>query len=530
LVTRKQGLLSRRALIARAGAAGTGWIVGARTLSRSPGSTAVAQGARKADVTIAMAADPETLDPHQNHTVLTSSMLLCILEGLLTRDPQTMAIKPQLATSYRNIDPHTWEFALRRGVKFSNGEEFNADTVKFNFERMYNTSLPTFAAGTVWPPTFGQKAVVVDPYTVRITTEVPDPLVPVKLADEAALPMGAPSALAPFRDKFTSNGTIGTGPFRFVEFVVGDRFVVEANPAYWGRKAASQRVIWKIIPDPATQFAALQRGSIDLMTGLPIPLISSVQNDSTLKVYTTASSLAHVLLLNTKDPGPLQDRRVRQALNYAVDRQAILKNLFEGRGQLLTSVVARQIPGAIDPGAYPYDPAKAKELLAAAGYANGFDFTLWQSTGRLPQAVETAQALAGYFQKVGARANVQTLEIGEYNKRTILSQFHGAIYYAFINGLWDGSYLFQRFLPGYENFQYYRATDALQQVLRERAQTFDAARRNTLDATIQRGLREEAPWVFLWQLDESFGERKGVQGFRMRPDELLWVRDVYVQG
>lgn len=522
----RRGSLSRRQLITQAGAAGAGWLAGAQAMPRWLGGTAFAQGARKPEVTIAMAADPETLDPHQNRTVLTSSMLLTMLEGLLSRDPRTMAIKPQLATSYRNVDPHTWEFKLRRGVKFSNGEEFNAEAVKFNIERMYNPNLPTFAK-TAWPPSFGQKAVVVDAYTVRITTEVPDPLVPVKLADEPALPMGAPGALAAFKDKFTSAGTVGTGPFRFVEFVVGDRLVAEVNPGYWGPRPASRRIVWKIIPDSATQLAALQRGALDIMVGLPIPLISTVESDQNLKVYTTPSTLAHVLLLNTKAPGPLQDRRVRQALNYAVDRPAILKNLFDARGQLLTSVVARQIPGAIDPGAYPYDPVKAKQLLTEAGYGNGFDLALWQSTGRLPQSVETAQALAGYFQKVGVRANVQTLEIGEFNKRAILSQFRGAIYYAFINGLWDGSYLFQRFLPAYPNFKYYSATDAVQLMLRERGQTFDAARRNALDASIQRALREEAPWVFLWQLDEAFGERKGVQGFRMRPDELLWVRDVY---
>jgi peptide/nickel transport system substrate-binding protein len=136
---------------------------------------------------------------------------------------------------------------------------------------------------------------------------------------------------------------------------------------------------------------------------------------------------------------PLKDRRVRQALNMAVDRQAIIKNLYSGRGQLLNTVTGKSVANTFDPGPYPYDPARAKALLAEAGYGNGFEFTLWQSIGRYVLAEETAQVIAGYLDKVGVKTKIQILEWAEYNKRSGASQFRDGFYYAFINGTWDAS-------------------------------------------------------------------------------------------
>src|SRR5436305_7529732 len=123
--------------------------------------------------------------------------------------------------------------------------------------------------------------------------------------------------MAEYREKFGTDRFFGTGPFKLVENVVGDRVVVEANPGYWGAKPPSPKIIWQVIPDAATRVAALQRGDIDVMLNLPIPLLANVESDPKLAVYSELSSLTHVLLLDTKEPGPLRDRRVRQALNMA---------------------------------------------------------------------------------------------------------------------------------------------------------------------------------------------------------------------
>jgi peptide/nickel transport system substrate-binding protein len=192
-----------------------------------------AQG-KKPTLTVGYPSTPETIDPHQFRSVLSGSIIGLMGEGLLTRDPQTMEIKPLLAESVKNLNPNTWEVKLRRGVKFHNGEDFTAASVKFTIERAINSKLNTLAKLT-WPPSFGQEIVIVDPYTVKIVTRVPDPMVPSRLAAES-MNIAPARGLAEYREKFVTDRFIGTGPFRFVEHVVGDRVVVEANPGYWGPK------------------------------------------------------------------------------------------------------------------------------------------------------------------------------------------------------------------------------------------------------------------------------------------------------
>jgi len=283
-------MLSRRDLLksAAAGAA----------VAAVPGA-ARAQAKKKPTLTIAFPSSPETIDPHQLRSVLSGSILGLMGEGLLTRDPQTMEIKPLLAESWKNLNPNTWEIKLRRGVKFHNGEEFTAESVKFTVERAIASKLNTLSKLT-WPPSFGQDVLIVDPYTVRIITKIPDPMVPSRLAAESMC-MAPAKGLAEYKDKFVPDRYIGTGPFRLAEYVVGDRVVVEANPSYWGPKPPSQRVVWQVIPDPATRLAALQRGDVDVMLNLPFPLVPNVESDPSLRLYSELSSLTHGILLNARE-------------------------------------------------------------------------------------------------------------------------------------------------------------------------------------------------------------------------------------
>src|SRR5262249_48987081 len=179
-----------------------------RDLLKQAGATAVLAAvaapvahaqSRKPTLTIALPSPPETFDPHQFRSVLSGSVVNLMGEGLMVRDPVSMEIKPLLAESWRNVNPTTWEIKLRRGVKFSNGEDFTGESVKFTIERAITSKLNTLAKLT-WPPSFGQEVTVVDPYTVRITTKIPDPLVPARLAAES-LNMAPPNALPEHNDK-----------------------------------------------------------------------------------------------------------------------------------------------------------------------------------------------------------------------------------------------------------------------------------------------------------------------------------------
>ena len=286
----------------------------------------------------------------------------------------------------------------------------------------------------------------------------------------------------------------------------------------------------QVIPDSATRLAALQRGDVDVMLNLPFPLAPTVESDPNLRVYSELSSLTHGILLNARESAPLKDRRVRQALNMAVDRAAILKGLYSGRGQFLNTVTGKNVANTIDPGAYPYDPARAKALLAEAGFGQGFEMTLWQSIGRWVLAEETAQVIAGYWDKIGVRTKVQVLEWAEFNKRSAAGAHKDCFYYAFINGTWDASYTVQRFKPDFQTFRYFDASGDLLKTIEEYERTFDPRKRKELGAKALTGLHDEAVWLFLWQLDELFGVSKKVKGFKMRPDNVLWMRDTYVEA
>jgi peptide/nickel transport system substrate-binding protein len=354
-------------------------------------------------------------------------------------------------------------------------------------------------------------------------------LVPARLAAES-LNMAPAKGLAEYKEKFVTDRFIGTGPYRLAEIAGTDRVVLEANAGYWGTKSPSPRIVWQVIPDAATRVAALQRGDIDVMLNLPLPLAPTVEGDPNLRVYAELSSLTHGILLNARESPPLKDRRVRQALNMAVDRQAIIKNLFNGRGQLLNTVTGRNVTNTFDPGPYPYDPPRAKQLLAEAGHANGLEIQLWQSIGRWTLAEEMAQVIAGYWDKVGVKTKLQVLEWAEYNKRSGASQLKDAFYYAFINGTWDASYTVQRFKPDFASFRYFDASGDLLKAIRDYEQTFDPKRRKELAAQALKGLHDEAVWVFLWQLEQLTGVSKKVKGFKIRPDDFIWARDAYVEA
>lgn len=501
-----------------AGGALAATLPGARPASAAP--------SHRDHLAVAMPGNLETLDPHQFRSILTGSVLACSLETLLTHDPVTMEIQPLLATDIRNLDPHTWELRLRPGVKFHNGEPFDAESVKFSIERIINSPLNTLGK-TVWPPSFGQSVEIVDPLTVRIVTKVPDPLVPNRLAAES-LSMAPPKALAAFKDKYVADRLIGTGPYKFVEYTVGGHASFTVNPDYWGARPATANIVWNIVPDPATRVAALQSGTSDIVVNLPLPMLQAVEQSPGLAVYSVLGSIVNGLLLDVNRTPALQDVRVRQALNHAVDRATILKELYQGRGELSNGVVAKQVQYAIDPGAYAFDPKRARALLAEAGHASGLSLTVWQSTNRYEMGVEQAQAIAGYLEDVGVKVDLQLLDWGQFNAKAGRSQLSNGLFYGFVNGTWDPDYILQRFLPSYPTFRYFDATGDLAKSLAAYGEVFPKAERARLAAACQQGIHDAAAWIFLWQLNENFGLRKAVSGFRMRPDHMLLVRDASV--
>src|SRR5579864_8305648 len=367
------------------------------------GSGAATQAQTPRTLVVAQSADMDTGDPAKSTGLATNAILVNIYDTLVHRDAN-LNLNPVLALSWRAVDPTTWEFALRKGVKFHDGEPLNAEAVKFAFDRMLDPK-------THWPGAGSLRLVkavtVLNDDAVRITTSEPWPSMPRFLGYYGMIvPQGY---LKQNGDDALIRHPIGTGPYRFVRWVKDDRVELEANPDYWGGRPKISRVVIRVIPTDAARVAELLAGSVQLANLLPPELFSPIQISSKTKLEVGKSlSVFFVIynLVNVAKDKPLADPRVREALNYAINRQAILAGVMHNVGAPVATFCT-DVMDACDPSIPPftYDPNKARTLLREAGYANGFDFSISGTSGTYPGDRDIVQALADQLNQVGVRAH-----------------------------------------------------------------------------------------------------------------------------
>ena len=380
------------------------------------GASLLARPARSAPapttVTFCLGADLNTTQPHLDTSRQGSNTLRHVTETLVERDDD-LNIVPLLATSWRRINPTTVEFKLRENVKFHNGRPLAGEDVKFSLERMVDKSLKLLTRTMVATIS---RVDVVDRGTVRVVTEMPDPVLLSRLAYPGAVVIPAETFKSQGAETF-SRKPIGTGPFTFVEWVKDDHLTMDANPTYWDGRPKIDRLVYKPILEAATRLAALKTGAVDLIANVEPEQVPDIQKDPNLRISRVRSTRIMFVGMNSFRK-PFTDVRVRQAMNYAVDVDAIIKDLMSGFAHRLSNIAG---PGyfGYDPSLkpYPYDPAKAKALLAQAGYPNGFEVTLNSPKGRYLMDAEVSQAVSGYLAKVGVRVKVEVMEWGNFIAR-----------------------------------------------------------------------------------------------------------------
>ncbi len=358
-------------------------------------------------ITIAQASDAQTMDPGRHTHFPTANVLFHIFDALVTVD-EDGRFQPALAESWSNPNPLTWQFKLRRGVRFHNGEEFNADAVKFSFDRVLNRE---FRSPMLARISHIRSVDVVDPFTVNFTTAAPFPtmLFSVVEASFAALIM-PPRYARETAPEVLARQPVGTGPYRFVEWRRDDRVVLEANPDYWGGAPRIRRAVWRPISETRTRIAELRSGGVDLAGDIPPEEVAGL-NRAPTKVVDVASDALFFFAFETLRPSPLQDRRVRQAMHYAIDVDAIQRAIMGGYGRRIAVTLPRTAFGyPQDMQPYPYDPARARALLAEAGHANGFALPLTARQGRYLKDREVMEACFGYLSRVGIRVEARYLE------------------------------------------------------------------------------------------------------------------------
>ena len=373
-------------------------------------------------VVVAQGVDPTTLDPMNHQETPAANLARNIFDPLLERD-QDLKIQPALAAELpKLVSPTVWEFKLRPGVKFQNGEPVDAEAVKFSLERLVDPKLKLRGA-TPFAPI--DHVDVVDPLTVRVHTKAPWPIL------ETALTQSQTVILPPkyYRDKdmaYVAKNPVGSGPFKFVRWVKDDRIELEANEQYWRGAPRIKKLIFRPIPDDAVRVAALQNGEVDIAVNIPPHLAAIIAGHPKLFLSTAPSVRTIQLLYYTHQydaqnklvgpyPGPVADKRVRLAMNYAVNVDEIIKTVLDGKGIRVASMLTDKHFG-FDPALKPIkqDVARTKQLLTEAGFPGGVEMTLNAPQGRYVRDKEVAEAIAGQLTKAGIRTTLKTFEWGTY--------------------------------------------------------------------------------------------------------------------
>jgi len=379
------------------------------------------------DLRMALAAEPSSMDPHFHNLTPNNALTSHVFERLVQFDPKMTPI-PGLATSWKTIDDNTWEFKLRPGVKWHDGSPFTADDVIFTMERAPNVEN---SPGSFSTYVKGKKFEKVDDLTIRITTPAPYPLMPNDLATIAII--SKKNASGAKTDDFNAGkAAIGTGPYKFSEFVKGDRYVLVRNEDYWGKKPEWTKVIIRPIKTGPSRISALLAGDVDVIEEVPTTDIERLKGDSKVTLGQGLSNRVIYFHMDhwrdespfitandgSKIKNPLKDKRVRLALSKAINRPAIVDRLMEKAAVPASQFLADEFFGTskkLKPVAF--DPEGAKKLLAEAGLPKGFKMTLHSPNGRYINDARMAEAVAQMFTRVGVETKVETMPSSVYFKR-----------------------------------------------------------------------------------------------------------------
>ena len=488
-----------------------------------PTDTAKRHGVPANTIIVAIPTAPQTLDPHQTRVLADINLLKHFYDPLVLRDAKDPTkFLPVLAVSWKHLSAKVWRFTLRKGVKFSDGQEFDAATVKYNIDRVIGKlpsgqppALILFQAGTL------ASARVVSKYVVDIVTNQPDALLLSRVAPIGMIPNHSVDA----DPKALTAAVDGTGPFTLVRWDRNNEVVMKARPNYFRGRAAVGNVVFKTLPDASSRIASLRAGDVDIITGVPTDNIPEITRSGNAKVVSVSSvALPSITFDTLGDFAPLKSKKVRQAMNYAVNKRVIVNTILSGYGVLTATVVPpyfvgfdRRLP------VYPYNPAKAKQLLAEAGYPNGFSMTLMVPRGIFLAGELITQAIAQYLTAVGIRTQVQILDPAAFAQTTNTRHLTAPAFYAVWNEInFNPISEFQvRITCSTKSFSWY-CNPAVDRLTRKALSTFDESKQAAIIKQIQRIIYDDAAMLYLFAYRTSFGISNRIS-WQPRKDELVYI-------
>jgi peptide/nickel transport system substrate-binding protein len=474
------------------------------------------QGAEAFQVTIVQGPDPVSLDPTQDINKTSVNIQLGIYDPLVWATPDGK-VAPWIATSWQNLTPTTWRFRIRQGVRFHNGERLTAENVVFSLET-YNRSRGE--GNRLFQ--FVESARAVDAHTVEIVTRAPLPATPVQMGSLYLLPRQYYAEVGPAR---FGVAPVGTGPMRFLEWRQGVRILLGRNDQYWRSLAAVSQATYRPAPEAYTRLAMLLTGQADIIANVPPELISRIEQARTAQVTRTPSLRSIFLEFNMRQK-PFDDVRVRRAVNYAIDKEALIRQILGGN--------AVRAYGALPPGwlganpperltRYDHDPQKAHQLLAEAGYPQGFTFDFWHPVGRYLKDKEVAEAIAAQLAQVGMRGNLIGLDIGTLVQRIHTQTLSGLHMFSYAPLIFDTDYILrvQFWSKGLNQYAWDERSD---RYVEAGATIADPRRRHEIYAEWERYVVNElVPHAFLYWQSLIYATSNRVD-WQPRADEVIDIR------
>ena len=488
-----------------------------------------------------------------------------IFEGLVKYRTGTTNIEPCLATSWEiSADGKEITFNLRKGVKFHDGTDFNADAVIFSFKRQYDQNHPYHQYGkwVTWRYMFNDvdRIEKIDDYTVKLVLKRPNASILTSLA-MSQMSIVSPANAEKYKEDAFKHPS-GTGPFKFVEWVKDDHITLEANEDYWRERASLDKLIFKVIPDPSARLMNLEVGEVQGME-FPNPVdFDRINDNKDLVLMTQPGMNVGYLAMNTgygyidenengirdldseplvKTPGyfePLTKKKVRQAINMAIDKQSIVDNIYIGTAIKAKNGMPPFMLGYNDDiEDYPYDPERAKELLAEAGYPNGFEVTLHVMPVSRPYMFDPSkigEAIQSYLAAIRIKVEIKQFEWANYLQELFEGKFQMCLFgWIGDNGDPDN---FMNVVYGTNkasigvatNFAFY-INDGAQELLSKALVTYDDEKRASYYKKVQEMIHEDAGWVYLVHSTQNMVFRNNIKGFILSPTCRLFFYPVWVE-
>jgi glutathione transport system substrate-binding protein len=482
------------------------------------------------DIVIAINANFITLDPHNASDTHSISGGRTMYEGLMGFD-ENMQLIPVLATSHEiSADGLVYTFHLKENVKFHDGTDFNAEAVKVNIARIQdeknNLRLRKSFAKVAKVETPDAKTVVItlsEPYNAFLNKVAMAGIISPKALEES----GADIAKKP----------VGTGPFKFKEWVQGDRLVVEKNAEYWQQGLPKvDSITFKPVPENGSRIAMLKTGEADFIYPMPTEQVKEVEGQEGMTIDTIDSTIVRYVTLNTMKK-PYNDVKVRQAINYAINKEAYIKVVKSGLGAKLDSTMSSKTQYYSQQAGYDYDLDKAKQLLAEAGYPDGFEAEIWGENES--ETIKGMQFIQQQLALVGIKLEVKSMEGGtlsdQINSAKTPEEAKIQMWYVSwspssgdADGATRGLFSSEMFPPAGSNTAYYK-NDNVDKWIAEANKSTDPEEAKGIYANIQKTIWEEAPWAFMGVDQIISGKRSYLEGVKVYPDGSINVLNAEVK-